>query len=153
MVLGLGDPFAKSYPLLECVLKGIKLRQAKKVGSRPQHRLPITPALLRTFWGKDRCNWDNIMLWAACCTCFFGFLRSREVTVPSLRAYDAECHLSNGDVMLDSLDHPKLVYVKIKVSKTDPFRQGVTVCLGRTDNDLCPVGACSDSISCCEGQV
>jgi len=27
------------------------------------------------------------------------------------------------------------------VSKTDPFRKGVAIYLGRTDNDLCPVGA------------
>ena len=26
-------------------------------------------------------------------------------------------------------------------SKTDPFSKGVTICLGRTDNDLCPVSA------------
>ena len=29
----------------------------------------------------------------------------------------------------------------IKQSKTDPFRQGVTIFLGRTDTELCPVGA------------
>jgi len=27
------------------------------------------------------------------------------------------------------------------VSKADPFRKGVVIYLGRTDNDLCPVGA------------
>ena len=125
-------------------LKGVKRQQARKVESRPKNRLPITPFLLRSmraFWEVDRCNRDNIMLWAACCTCFFGFLRSGEVTVPSMKLYDPTYHLSVGDVMLDSVSQPSVVHVRIKASKTDPFRQGVTVCLGRTDNDLCPVGA------------
>ena len=42
---------------------------------------------------------------------------------------------------LDSVSAPTLVQVRIKASKTDPFRKGVVVYLGRTDNDLCPVGA------------
>ena len=40
---------------------------------------------------------------------------------------------------------PTLVQVRIKASKTDPFRKGVVVYLGRTDNDLCPVGAVAAS--------
>ena len=81
------------------------------------------------------------MLWAACCMCFFGFLRSVEVTVPSAKEYDPGGHLSEGDMTLDIVSAPTLVQVRIKVSKTDPFRKGVVVYLGRTDNDLCPVGA------------
>ena len=42
---------------------------------------------------------------------------------------------------LDNVSAPTLVQVQIKASKTDPFRKGVVVYLGRTDNDLCPVGA------------
>ena len=81
------------------------------------------------------------MLWAACCMCFFGFLRSGEVTVPSAKEYDPGGHLSEGDVTLDNVSAPTLLQVRIKASKTDPFRKGVVVYLGRTDNDLCPVGA------------
>ena len=38
---------------------------------------------------------------------------------------------------------PKVIQVQIKVSKTDPFRKGVTIHLGswRTGNELCPVSA------------
>ena len=107
-------------------------------------RLPITPLLLREmrkFWEKDVSNSEHIMLWAACCMCFFGFLRSGEVTVESRRLYDPEGHLSAGDVALDSVSDSKVVQVKIKVSKTDPFRKGVTIYLGRTGDDLCPVAA------------
>ena len=78
------------------------------------------------------------MLWVACCMCFFGFLHSGEVTVPSAREYDPGGHLSEGDVTPDDVS---LVQVRIKASKTDPFRKGVVVYLGRADNDLYPVGA------------
>ena len=64
---------------------------------------------LRRSWEKDRHNADDIMLWAACCTCFFGFLRSREITVPSMKSYDPGCHLSAGNVTVDSLTSPKVV--------------------------------------------
>ena len=33
------------------------------------------------------------------------------------------------------------MYNGLRGSKTDPFRKGVSVFLGRTDMDLCPVGA------------
>ena len=144
IVFGLGDPFVASWPLLECTLRGIKLGQAKRSTTRSQPRLPITPAILRwlrCFWEAEKHNPDHIMLWAACCMCFFGFLRSGEVTVPSAKEYDPGGHLSEGDVTLDNVSAPTLVQVRIKASKTDPFRKGVVVYLGRTDNDLCPVGA------------
>ena len=34
-----------------------------------------------------------------------------------------------------------MVRIRIKQSKTDPFRQGVDVYLGRTNNNVCPVTA------------
>ena len=49
------------------------------------------------------------MLWAACCTAYFGFLRVGEMTVPSLDAYDPSVHLSLGDVALDSRTAPTIV--------------------------------------------
>ena len=45
------------------------------------------------------------------------------------------------DVQVDSREHPSVVRVRIKASKTDPFRRGVLLYLGRTDNLLCPVAA------------
>ena len=49
--------------------------------------------------------------------------------------------MSEGDVTLDNVSASTLVQVRIKVSKMDSFRKGVVVYLGRTDNDLCLVGA------------
>ena len=83
---------------------------------------------------------DPIMLWAACCLCYFGFLRAGEITVPSEAAYDPGVHLNFADVTADSISDPKLLRVKIKASKTDPFRQGVEIFIGRT-RQSCPVSA------------
>lgn len=40
---------------------------------------------------------------------------------------------------LTCLKNPKSLKVRIKASKTDPFRVGVDIYVGKTDNLLCPV--------------
>ena len=72
---------------------------------------------------------------------FFGFLRVGELTCPDDASYDPSVHLSFADIAVDDPVHPSFVRVAIKQSKTDPFRGGVDLFLGRTGNDLCPVGA------------
>jgi len=42
-------------------------------------------------------------------------------------------------VRINSTVNPQYLEVRIKASKTDPFRKGMTVYLGRIDGDLCPV--------------
>ena len=81
------------------------------------------------------------MLWAASCTCFFGFLRSGEATVPSQSTYNPTVHLSIDDIQLSSASDPSIVVINIKASKTDPFKRRVSLHLGRTGMDLCPVSA------------
>ena len=49
--------------------------------------------------------------------------------------------LSPEDVSVNQHQSPSLICVKIKRSKTDPFRAGVSIFLGRTDNVLRPVTA------------
>lgn len=73
--------------------------------------------------------------------CFFAFLRSGEVVVPSDSAFDPTWHLAYGDVRADNNKSPQFLEVKIKASKTDPFCVGTTVFLGRTSRDICPVAA------------
>ena len=72
---------------------------------------------------------------------FWGFLRAGEFTIPSSNAYDPEVHLSLADVALDSHTAPSMVRLRIKQSKTDPFRVGVDVFLGATHTEICPVRA------------
>ena len=138
---GKGDPRICRMVRLEPVLRGIKLVQCHR--SQPQRgRLPITLELLRKMkqlWGSG--SWDHAMLWAAASLCFFGFFRSGEITVPSRASFDPEVHLVFKDVTVDSHENPKLIKVRLKASKTDPFRAGVNVFVGATGNDLCPVAA------------
>ena len=138
------EPEINGMVTLGYVLQGIKRLQATLGLVTPRRRLPVTAAIMRTLrrsWEAQGVSLDRQMLWAACCTCFHGFLRSGEATVPSLEAYDPEVHLSMSDVSLDSASHPKSVIIRIKASKTDQFRKGVDIHLGRTDNELCPVSA------------
>lgn len=139
---GVGDPGISQMTRLEQVLRGIKSVQAKRdIKGKP--RLPISLDILqklRAVWLKDR-SYDAKMLWAAASMCFFGFLRSGELTVPSITGYDKGVHLSFGDVAVDSLDSPQVLQVKIKASKTDPFRVGVDIFIGRSECSLCPVTA------------
>ena len=81
------------------------------------------------------------MIWAACCMCFYGFLCSGEITVPSRASYDPGAHLSQGDVAIDDPGKTTMVQIKIKASKIDPFRHGVMVYVGKTGNELCPMAA------------
>ena len=71
----------------------------------------------------------------------FWFLRSGEVTVPSEAVYDSSVHLNMADVAVDSIQTPSTIRLRIKASKTDQFRKGVDIFLGRTHNQLCPVEA------------
>ena len=71
--------------------------------------------------------------------CFFGFLRLGEVTVPREEGFDAAVHLAWEDVRVESYSNTRLVTVRIKASKTDPYRQGVMVYMGRAGEELCPV--------------
>ena len=81
------------------------------------------------------------MMWAACSLAFFGFLRCSEFTVPSQEEYSPTVHLSLQDISINSRESPTWIQVRIKQSKTDPFRQGCTLCLGKTGKDICPISA------------
>ena len=125
---------------LEYILKGVKRKARAPVCTR----LPITPGVLRRLkqaWQQSRVNRDTAMLWAATTMCFFGFLRSGEVVSPSDHTFDPALHLAYGDVALNDPSDLSCLEVRIKASKTDPFQHGVTVVLGRTADDLCPVAA------------
>ncbi len=138
---GLGDPSIGAMPQLEYVLKGLK----KSVAGRPARiRRPITVReleRLKEVWRAAPNQRDATMLWAASNMCFFGFLRSGEVVVPTETTFDSTAHLAYGDVLVDSVTNPRYLEVKIKASKTDVFRKGVTVYLGRTGSEICPVAS------------
>jgi len=82
-----------------------------------------------------------VMLWAACCMGFFGFMRAGEFTAKSGQDADSSSALSLQDVSVDQHSNPSMVKVLLRQSKTDPFRHGVAIYLGRMGADICPVSA------------
>ena len=140
-----GFPFPRhqsSLPRLQLLLQGIKRVSSRR--SPQQSRLPITPSILsriRSFLFAQSCTWDRRMIWAAMNMCFFSFLRSGEICTPSSTNFDPGAHLTIADISVDDRASPSKLFVRIKASKTDPFRAGVTVVLGATLQELCPITA------------
>ena len=100
-------------PLVNCLRLQRLLRGIKRVQGQvsPRH-LPITVDHLKVIQcSLDLSTRDHVMLWAACCLAFFGFLRAGEFRV------------------------------RIKCSKTDPFRVGCDIYLGRGSGSVCPITA------------
>lgn len=138
------DPFAGvAWPRLDQVMRGIKRVEAES-GKQKKQRLPISPVILRRLkevWLPEMSKFNVKMVWAACCLCFFAFLRAGEMTVPNDESYDASVHLSIQDISVDNSSNPSIVRVRIKQSKTDPFRKGIDLYVGKTGSPLCPVSA------------
>ena len=120
---------------------GIRLKRSDEENSWNRNQNTSPNYLLRGVWQAQANQSDAAMLWAAACMCYFGFLRSGEVVVPSASSYDPAVHMSYGDVRVNDVGNPQYLEVRIKASKTDPFRKGVTVYLGRTEQEVCPVAA------------
>lgn len=137
---GLGDPSIYQMPQLEYLLKRVKrfLFQVTRT------RLPITPQILKDLkkvWQRADNKQNAKLLWAAACLCFFGFVRSGEIMTPSEGEYDKQLHLCHKDVKVDSHTAPSYIQIRLKVSKTVPFRQGMNLHLGATGKELCLVTA------------
>ena len=141
---GLGDPFKQPLEQLHYVLRGVKRCEGEQ-GKTTRERLPISPEILRSIkveWGRVQpLSHDRVMLWAACCVAFFGFLRAGELTVPGVEAFDPATHLTREDLAVDNPEDPSVFRIRLKASKTDPFRKGVLLFIGRGAPDLCPVKA------------
>ena len=67
--------------------------------------------------------------------------------MPSDRDFDPSVHLCVGDIAIDDPAQPSMLRVTIKQSKTDPFRKGVQLFVGRTSSPLCPVAAVLDYLT------
>jgi len=138
--VGLPDPSIAFFPWLTYLLNGIRKHSPDHVRSR---RLPITPDMLRsvhTVWSQGSMTFNKVMLWAACCLGFFGFMRAGEFTRSSAQT-PPDHLLMVGDITVDSRSNPQMLVVLLRHSKTDPFSAGIRLCLGRTGNILCPVSA------------
>ena len=88
-------------------LKGIqKLNQPPRV---PVHINPSTMENMKRLLLQKPPSYDNVLIWAACCLAFFGFLWVSEFTVPAQNQYDHTTHLSISDVSIDNKDSPQLL--------------------------------------------
>ena len=148
---GFPDPFGATVqmPRLDYVLRGIKHQEAER-GGNSRERLPIIPHILCRLWevwAPDGHLRDTKLVWAAATLCFFAFLRAGELTTPITTTYDPNVHLCLADIAVDDPLSSSLLQVGIKQSKTDPFRKGVRLSIGRTGTKLCPVAALLDFIA------
>ena len=96
ITLGLPEPKEySSLPHLRLVQTSIKRAHSQKTPLVAKLRFPITPAFLRqihTLWSaRAKEDTDILILWAAATLCFFRFLRSWEITIPTAKATDLEC--------------------------------------------------------------
>ena len=136
----------KKFVRLQLICRGIKRSQ----GDSSRIRLPITIAHLKLFFQllaiPNTTNYDSVMIWAAMTLAFFGFLRLGEMTCNS--PYSPAIHLSPSDItFLPNSLSPEHMSVRIKISKTDPFRSGHTIIVGKTDQAICPVRAMQTFLS------
>lgn len=63
------------------------------------------------------------------------------MVAPGANSFDHGVHLCVEDIAVDNPDHPNVIRISIKQSKTDPFRKGVDLFMGRSGTDICPVVA------------
>ena len=111
ILAGQGDPFiGNPFPLLQYVLRGIK---RSPVHSPRLLRMPITLTILRALkdqWATASLrDTDFVMLWAACCMGFFGFMRAGEFSVTHVSEFDPASSLCLGDIAVDHHQDPSVV--------------------------------------------
>ena len=101
-------------------------------------RLPITAPLLcyikqQLELGAHR---DCCVLWAVCCTDYFGFFCLGELLPLSAASFNPRLHLARGDMAVDSQETPRMVRFHLKQTNMDQFGKGVDAVFGRTDRDV-----------------
>ena len=135
--LGLPDPREQSsMPTLKRVQAGIARTRLGR-GHPSKIRLPITAQIL----SQIKQNLEQVaypekqVLWAICCTAFFGFFRLGELLLPSSTAFNPRLHMAWGDMAVDNPQATSMVKFRLKQSKTDQFGRGVDVIVGRTGLD------------------
>ena len=104
----------------------------------------MTPGVLckiKAAWEKETKNNDKLMLWAVFTLCFFSNMRSGETGAYSESDFDPTRNLTTQDVAVDNLVNPQILKIRLKCSKTDPFREEADIFLAHTYDKLCPVTA------------
>jgi len=129
------------YELFRYVLRGIRRIQGNTLRRPPRNSITVSHLLSMlgflsssSFSAHDKAMWHSVIV-----TAFFGLLRVSEFTCPD-NTFDASSHLSREDISFNR--NNSILYIKIKASKTDPFRAGVIIRLAAIrGHKLCPVAA------------
>jgi len=66
------------------------------------------------------------------------------VVVRCDRAFNSAVHLAYADIRIDNQISPQMLEVQLKALKTDPFRRGVKIYIGRMGEGQFPVAAALD---------
>ena len=124
-------------PVLQRIIAGIR-RFNGEPDAKERH--PITRPVLRAMLARlDKNTRKGANLYAAFCLAFAGFLRMGEFTWargelnPDFRNW----HITWGSVQLSD----DRLQLSLPASKTDPFRQGVTLTIAATGDEACAVAA------------
>ena len=138
IMLGHQDPFI-NCPRIPLAVRGLLRTQAS---SAQRSKLPITALILHTLRLQlDLSLYNDVMIWAAFCTAFFGFSRASEFTIPPT-GFNEKFHLSPSSMSIDRFPIPNTVFLFLKFSKTDQLGKGCYVILARSDSPLVYPGIC-----------
>ena len=133
------------FQLLSDVLQGI--RNVKGTGFR-ELRKPITCRVLQRIQGQlDSHTWNGRMLWAAMTLGTIGLLRSGELALDEAEPRTSPKLLCIGAVQFERTQTSVLMRVRLRDTKTDRARKGVTVTVGPTGRSVCAVTAMAAFIS------
>lgn len=134
------DQFGKPLARLHNIMMSIK-----KIDTKPlRKKLPITFDILvklyRHMKVKHSLQTDlNFIMRTACVVAFYGFMRCGEFTCK--QTFDPVVNLCISDITFES-EHQ--VNIVLKASKTDIFRQTVTIKLFKQFGEICPYKLLTD---------
>ena len=63
------------------------------------------------------------------------------ITIQSASVFSPGAYIIFQDVQVESIRKPTALQIRLKASKKIPFRVGMDVDVGHTQDDLCPVAA------------
>ena len=137
-----------SFPRLYYTLRGIRRVQGSHFG-RPR-RLPISVAQLAFLHHRVQLQryspFEQLMLRTAASLAFFGLLRCSEFSTASRSSFDASYTLLVNDISFSR--DGTIMHVRIKASKTDPFREGCTIRVAAVGTAVCPVSLMRQYLRC-----
>ena len=137
------------HPRLQRIVRGIKIFHAAREAAQVRERLPITnDILLRLLETLDQRPHRGKTLYAAFCLAFAAFLRIGEFTWGAHQWASGDLDFASWHATRRSITlgfnnsdghHLDRLFFTLPASKTDPFRQGVTITIAAADERACAV--------------